>query len=77
MLHRNIKYVLSELRVHTKIFTSELMLHANIGCLYKMMLHMTILYVRTYVTHENMMLFVRTYVTFEDVKWPKLSFTRI
>ena len=33
----------------------------------KMMLHMTMLYLRTYVTHEHIMSFVRTYVTYENV----------
>ena len=31
-----------------------------------MILHTTILYVRTYVTHENMMPFIQTYVTYEN-----------
>ena len=32
-----------------------------------MILHRTILYVRTYDTHENMMSFARPYVTYENV----------
>ena len=31
-----------------------------------MILHMTIVYVRTYVTNENVMSFVRKYVTYEN-----------
>ena len=41
------------------------MLHTNIRCfLSELMLH-TKIYVRTYVTHENMMSGVRTYISYE------------
>ena len=32
-----------------------------------MLLYTTMLYIQTFVTHENMMSFVRTYITYDNV----------
>ena len=68
MLHTKIVYLLSELMLHRKCVMFEHMLHTNLRCfLSEFMLQTKTLYVRTYVTHKNIMPGFRTIITYENV----------